>query len=165
MFDSNKPQQAVIGWLDTATFETVVDSTPLISIDLVVCNAQGEYLFGMRNNRPAQGYWFVPGGRVQKNETLDAAFQRLTQGELGIRLARSQGKFKGVYEHFYQDSIFGEQIATHYLVLAYEISLTDVAARLDTKQHTDMLWVEPTNFSQYQIHRYSLDYFKNQHEL
>lgn len=47
-------------------FATVVRSTPLISIDLIVENAHGEFLLGKRLNRPAQGYWFVPGGRVQK---------------------------------------------------------------------------------------------------
>ena len=77
------------GWLDVTTFETVVASTPLISIDLLVQNEHGEYLLGLRNNRPAQGYWFVPGGRVLKNETLDGAFKRLTFEELGIELKRS----------------------------------------------------------------------------
>ena len=62
---------------------------PLISIDLLVQNEHGEYLLGLRNNRPAQGYWFVPGGRVLKNETLDGAFKRLTFEELGIELKRS----------------------------------------------------------------------------
>jgi colanic acid biosynthesis protein WcaH len=47
-------------------FATVVRSTPLISIDLIVENESGEFLLGKRTNRPAQGYWFVPGGRVQK---------------------------------------------------------------------------------------------------
>lgn len=89
------------GWLDAETFQTVVASTPLISIDLLVENEQGEYLLGMRNNRPAQGYWFVPGGRVQKNETLDEAFKRLTRMELGVELERTDARFKGVYEHFY----------------------------------------------------------------
>ncbi len=88
---------------------TVVESNPLVSIDLPVQSEQGEYLLGVRKNRPAQGHWFVPGGRVQKNETLDAAFRRLTSQELGIEPERSTATFKGVYQHFYPDSIFGEQ--------------------------------------------------------
>jgi colanic acid biosynthesis protein WcaH len=51
-------------FLDDTTFKTVIASTPLISIDLVVKNTKGEYLLGYRNNRPAQGFWFVPGGRI-----------------------------------------------------------------------------------------------------
>jgi colanic acid biosynthesis protein WcaH len=39
-------------YLDTATFATVIDSTPLVSIDLIVKNAEGEVLVGERVNRP-----------------------------------------------------------------------------------------------------------------
>ena len=52
-------------FLSQQAFATVVESTPLISIDLIVENEQGEILLGKRTNRPARGYWFVPGGRVQ----------------------------------------------------------------------------------------------------
>ncbi|HAH56817.1 MAG TPA: GDP-mannose mannosyl hydrolase, partial [Bacteroidales bacterium] len=79
-------------------------------------NKKGEYLLGLRKNQPAQGYWFVPGGRVQKNETLDIAFQRLVQEELGVKLERSQAQFNGLFEHFYKESIFGEYVSTHYVV-------------------------------------------------
>jgi len=51
-------------FLSQEDFATVVRSTPLISIDLVVENERGEFLLGQRTNRPAQGYWFVPGGRA-----------------------------------------------------------------------------------------------------
>lgn len=156
--DSVNQQQAE-GWLDAAAFETVVASTPLISIDLLVKNKKGEYLLGLRKNRPAQGYWFVPGGRIQKNETLDAAFQRLAQEELGVQLERSQARYNGLFEHFYKESIFGEHVSTHYVVLAYEVALSDEAYCLDAKQHSDMMWVKPENLNQYPVHRYSLNYF------
>jgi hypothetical protein len=42
-------------WLDRDTFKTIIDTTPLVSIDLLVRNAQGQILVGKRVNRPAQG--------------------------------------------------------------------------------------------------------------
>lgn len=113
-------------WLTDETFCTVVASTPLVSIDLVVQNAKGEILLGQRLNRPAQGFWFVPGGRVRKNESLDAAFRRLTLGELGLAFERQQARLLDVYEHFYADSVFGAAGAnpdTHYVVLGYHLRL------------------------------------------
>lgn len=118
-------------WLSDDTFRTVVASAPLVSIDLVVENTAGEILLGERLNRPAQGFWFVPGGRVQKNETLDDAFIRLTLTELGHTFERDHARFLGVFEHFYQDSVFGLPGVsnsaggpdTHYAVLAYHLSL------------------------------------------
>ncbi|WP_338062250.1 NUDIX domain-containing protein [Vibrio variabilis] len=69
-------------YLDKETFTTVIESTPLVSIDLLIENSKGQVLLGLRNNRPAQGFWFVPGGRILKNEKLDDAFMRLCQEEL-----------------------------------------------------------------------------------
>lgn len=110
-------------FLPADTFKTVVASTPLVSIDLLVRNLQGELLLGERLNRPAQGSWFAPGGRILKNETLDTAFARLTQEELGQPFRRDQARLLGVYEHFYTDSVFGEAPDTHYVVIAYALEL------------------------------------------
>lgn len=55
-------------------FRQVVQNTPLFAIDLVVLNGKNEILLGLRKNPPAQGYWFVPGGRVFKGESLDDGF-------------------------------------------------------------------------------------------
>lgn len=112
-------------WLSDDTFRSVVASTPLASIDLVVTNAEGKILLGQRLNRPAQGYWFVPGGRILKGETLDVAFKRLTQHELAKAFPRDRARLLGIYEHFYADSVFGEtgNPNTHYVVLGYQLAL------------------------------------------
>ncbi len=110
-------------WLPDQVFKTVIQSTPLISIDLVVRNEKNEVLLGKRLNAPAKDYWFVPGGRIQKDESLDDAFKRLINEELGLNLniKRLETNFLGVYEHFYDDNVFDELTSTHYIVLGYEI--------------------------------------------
>ncbi|MBA4501510.1 GDP-mannose mannosyl hydrolase [Marinobacterium marinum] len=134
-------------WIDNDTFKTIVDTTPLVSIDLVVENANGEILLGQRTNRPAQGYWFVPGGRVLKDESLDAAFRRLTQAELGQVFERSQARLLGVYEHFYSDSVFGKgegNPSTHYVVLGYHLKLdADMVLTPPKQQHSAYSWWSP----------------------
>ena len=141
-------------WLSDATFRTVVAAMPLVSIDLVVENAAGEILLGERRNRPAQGFWFVPGGRIRKNETLDAAFRRLTEAELGQVFERGQAVLLGVYEHFYCDSVFGAADATdprgapdtHYVVLAYRLRVTDSAVLNPPEtQHGRYRWWRPAD--------------------
>ena len=105
-------------------FEVVIRSTPLVSIDIILKNTIGEVLLGKRNNRPAKGNWFVPGGRVLKDEPLDVAFKRLIQNELALKEEVSS-KFRGVYQHFYDDNFLGNNFATHYVVLAYEVNFND----------------------------------------
>jgi len=79
----------------------VIQKSPLVSIDLVVRDFEGRILLGRRINEPAKGMWFVPGGRIRKDENLDDAFARISSSELGIEYQRSQAGFIGVFEHKY----------------------------------------------------------------
>ncbi len=141
-------------------FATVVRSAPLVAIDLIVENARGEYLFGQRINRPAQGYWFVPGGRVQKDEPLHMAFERLTEAELGLRLSMSAGKFYGVWQHFYDDNFSGEDFSTHYIVLGFRLRVQQNELQLPDAQHEAYRWLTPEALLDCEnVHDNSLAYF------
>lgn len=126
-------------FLDNSTFSTVIASTPLVSIDIIVQNSMGQILLGERKNRPAQGYWFVPGGRILKNESLAAAFARLTLAELGSEFAITDAAMQGPYDHFYTDSVFGDAPSTHYVAIAYRLLVSQLAA-LPQQQHSAYRW-------------------------
>lgn len=126
-------------FLDQATFTTVLASTPLVSIDLIVQNSQGQILLGERKNRPAQHYWFVPGGRILKNESLALAFKRLTLAELGVELSIQAASLQQPYDHFYTDSVFGDTPSTHYVAIAYRVLVTELTT-LPEQQHRAYRW-------------------------
>jgi len=139
-------------------FLAVVRDTPLVSIDLVVPDAQGRLLMGQRINEPARGSWFVPGGRILKDEPLDDAFVRLTSIELGVTLARTDAHLLGVHTHLYETNFAGVPgITTHYVVLAYRVDLSAGLDTLPRVQHSSYRWwgrdeaiasgqVHPNNF-------------------
>ncbi len=130
--------------LSTQDFLTVVRLAPLVSLDLVVLNHRGQVLVGLRTNRPAEGYWFVPGGRIQKDERLDAAFRRLTGEELGHPRSLSDASPLGVYEHLYEDNFAGEPgVSTHYVVIAHRLVLDLDLASLPGAQHARWRWMHP----------------------
>ncbi len=142
---SLESKRVVKPFLNDDYFKAVIDSVPLVSIDLVVRNSQGDVLLGQRLNKPAQGYWFVPGGRIRKNESLDLAFKRLTLNELRIELDIQSASYLGLYEHFYCDSIYtdesgDESVSTHYLVNGFEIVLPTEKISLPTVQHDAYKW-------------------------
>lgn len=146
-------------YLKKETFTTVIASTPLISIDLVAKNIKGEYLLGFRTNRPAKNFWFFPGGRVLKGESMGDAFTRLCKNELGLTAIRNDAKFLGPYEHFYQDYVFGEDVSTHYVVLAYELTIDIDKAGLPTEQHNDYNWFTKVELlARDDVHIYSKRY-------
>ena len=130
--------------MDDAMLINVIEATPLVSIDLIVRNPRAEVLLGLRNNRPARGYWFVPGGRIRKNERIHSALQRIAAAEIGWTPDPAVTRFAGVYEHLYPDNYLERPgIGTHYVVLAYEIDVgTDIPLAADD-QHTALRWWTP----------------------
>lgn len=129
-------------FLEQHTFSNVIKHTPLISIDLVVENEKGSFLLGQRLNKPAQNYWFVPGGRVQKNETLETAFLRLTQTELGKAYNIEDAVLIGPFTHLYDDNVFGDDFGTHYVVLAYRLRIQSQLVNLPMyEQHSKYQWL------------------------
>ena len=153
--------------LDDQTFKTVVDSTPLISIDIILKKGN-KVLLGKRVNKPAQGYFFSIGGRINKNETINNAMVRIALDELNIDLKLTSGrkhswvapKFIGVFEHFYDDSIF-ENISTHYINLAYEVEVVEIPD-LPTDQHNEYQWLTIDELLESkQVHKYVKDCFKD----
>lgn len=128
--------------LSDAHFRDMVASMPLVSVDLVVVRGGCEVLLGLRNNRPAQGYWFVPGGRVLKDERRADALSRVALRELGLNLAEHPLAFIGPFEHFYADCFVGEVgVSTHYVVLAHRV---EVPAGFEVQggddQHSALRW-------------------------
>jgi len=144
--------------LNNQTFKTVINSTPLISIDLLV-KKDNKILLGKRINKPAQNYLFSIGGRVYKNETINGVMMRIAKNELNIEL-KSTPRFLGVFEHFYDDSIY-QNVSTHYVNLAYEIEIEDTP-NLPTEQHNEYQWLTINELlKSKQVHKYVKDYFKD----
>jgi colanic acid biosynthesis protein WcaH len=123
---------------------TVVTLAPMVSIDLVVVDRDARILVGKRTNEPALGTWFVPGGRVLKNETLDEAFERIAIDELGSGdWSRESARPLGVFEHLYPTNFTGSNgVGTHYVALAYAIPANGLRLdQLPLDQHSAVEWV------------------------
>jgi len=144
-------------WLD------VIRHTPLVSIDLVLRNAAGEALLGLRNNEPARNTWFVPGGAIKKNETLDAAFARISLSEIGIELSRADARLLGVYEHHYATNFANVPgVPTHYVVIGYELMLEDFTLQPADEQHRQMALMLPEELlARDDVHENTKAYFRS----
>jgi len=152
--------------LSAETFLGVVSATPLVAVDLVVVRGGTEVLLGLRNNRPAQGFWFVPGGRILKNEPIQTALARVASNELGLQLGAlpQLPQLLGAFEHFYPDCFAGSAetvgVSTHYVVLGHlvQVHADFVVPGLDA-QHAELRWW-PLAEAQASpvVHRFTKDY-------
>jgi colanic acid biosynthesis protein WcaH len=125
--------------LDAETFLRIVNATPLVSIDLVIRNDRDQVLLGKRLNRPAQGFWFVPGGRIRKNEQVKDALKRISLAEVGVETGEPH--LIGVFDHIYDDNFAGQPgINTHYVVIAFEHRFAPDRELRPDSQHSDLRW-------------------------
>jgi colanic acid biosynthesis protein WcaH len=148
--------------LTLADLSTVVRLAPLVAIDLIIRNARNEVLLGLRNNEPAKGFYFVPGGMILKNERLRDAFARLLRNETNYAASLDDARPIGVYEHFYENNRFGNDgYGTHYVVLGYELKLADRAALKADAQHSELRWwSERELLASDQVHDNAKAYFR-----
>jgi colanic acid biosynthesis protein WcaH len=128
--------------LDSKNFKTIVENTPLVSIDLcIICDSQ--ILLGKRSNEPLRGIWFTPGGRILKNETWQDCLRRVASSELLLEV-RDPNDFRlmGVWDHFYENSAVDEGISTHYVNLPHCIYMKKKPNFQIDEQHEEMSWFD-----------------------
>ena len=133
-----------ISELSDENFAQVIRFAPLVSIDIIIRNPRGAIMLGLRNNEPAKGYYFVPGGRIRKGETLHKAFRRILKSETGHYGRLEDQRFLGVYEHFYPNNRSGNaDFGTHYVVLAYQLDWPSDTLAVRDEQHSKFEWMTP----------------------
>ncbi|MDH5471659.1 MAG: GDP-mannose mannosyl hydrolase [Gammaproteobacteria bacterium] len=144
-------------------FLNIIDQTPLVSIDLIIENPEGKILLGMRNNKPAQNYWFVPGGRIRKNETLEQAMKRISKTELGFEIDINDTELIGAYDHIYTDNFANaKDINTHYVALGHRYKLKNEIPITIDNQHNKILWLNIRDLlNRDDVHQNTRAYFIN----
>lgn len=128
--------------LDKEIFKTVVKNTPLVSIDLCIVWEE-KILLGKRKNDPLKGFFFTPGGRILKNEAHFDCLKRVARSELGLIIDDlKQAELMGVWDHFYENSVFGEGVSTHYVNLPHCIYYDKKPEILLDDQHDTFVWCD-----------------------
>jgi|TARA_B110000879_G_C11172652_1_gene514366 colanic acid biosynthesis protein WcaH len=152
--------------LDPKTFQTIVENTPLVSIDIcLVCG--DEMLMCKRNFAPLMGQWFTPGGRIFKNESMEEAFLRICKTELGmLEINMRDFSLIGAWDNFYNNSFFDEDISTHYVNLPHYVKLNSKPEVILDNQHSDFEWFELIDIANNEeFHSYMQNYTKSILEL
>lgn len=146
-------------------FLFVVDKAPLVAVDLVFVRNGREVLLGQRRNRPAQDFWFVPGGRIRKGERMAEVLPRVAEAELGLTSGLGANglvpSFLGAFEHFYDDCFAGNcGVSTHYVVLGYRIDVSgDFEPPGVDAQHAGWRWWPVAEaLASDAVHRFTKDY-------
>ncbi|PIT86324.1 MAG: hypothetical protein COU33_03795 [Candidatus Magasanikbacteria bacterium CG10_big_fil_rev_8_21_14_0_10_43_6] len=131
-------------------FQNTVQYFPTVSINLVIQNAAGEFLFVKRKNNPAKGLYWIPGGRIFAGESLAVAAKRILFGEVGIDQEIDFVSHVFAEEIFDTTAFDAEDFAlytkdthhVHYLATAAYVRLTQEATITLDSQSSDFLWTK-----------------------
>ncbi len=121
-------------------FKNLIKNGILLSLDLIIRREDGKILVGKRINQPAKGFWFVPGGRVLKNEGFQDALHRICESEVGPLKEGYYYRKIGMYNHIYEDNFFGDpDFNTHYIAIGIELFESDIDLKDSMKNQHDEL--------------------------
>lgn len=112
------------------------EKKPPIHVAAAVICRHGLMLAAQRpDEKPYGGFWELPGGKVEANETPEEALCRELAEELGINVKEFEPLT--VVEHFYWDTSFTAIL--HF----YKVSAFD--GEPCGKENQNLRWVEPTD--------------------
>ena len=117
-------------WIDSVLFEQIKKSIPLPCVDLLIL-FQGKLLLGLRNNEPGKNIWFLPGGRILLNESLESSVSRILFKETGLTTKKINQV--GAMSHFWP------QLST--VTVYYTVIVTSDNIILNN-EHSTYKWVD-----------------------
>ena len=144
-------------------FRKIVLSAPIAAIDLLI-QYKKKFLLGLRKNEPAKNFWFVPGGRIRKNEFLQHAFRRILLSETGFFIKTKRPRLHLIGEHFYKNSFISPKISTHYITLSYKVRIKKQLIP-SLGQHRKWHWLTSKEIlSHPRVHPFTKQYFRRKAE-
>jgi len=79
-------------------YDKIAKCIPIVSVEAVIV-IDDKLLFLKRNNEPAKGEWWFPGGRIHKGESLEQALSREIKEETGLQVTNH--KLVNVYSRVF----------------------------------------------------------------
>lgn len=107
-------------------FEQILEWAVIPTFDLVIANGDLGIVLVKRKIAPYQRQWALPGLRMYKNESIDAALTRIAKQEIGLHIDPTSKELLGQYVGRFATEHQRQDLSTGYLIrlpVAQEIVL------------------------------------------
>jgi len=123
--------------IERSLYRKIHSLMPIPCVDLVI--ERSDYvLVGKRTTNPLKGMWFLPGGRLMRNERVWEAGRRIAWEETGLKV--SVVEILGWDETFFHSDPFGHRRGTHTINVILRAYSGRGAIRADG-QHSELKWI------------------------
>ena len=89
-------------YIPQKTYDMILKCIPIVSVEALIV-IDDALLFMRRNNEPARGEWWFPGGRIRKGESPKETLHRKIKEEIGLEI--SSHKFINVYSRVFHERL------------------------------------------------------------
>lgn len=124
------------GFIEQELFAKIHEVMPIFCVDLVI-ERGNKFLLMRRDVEPDKGAYWLPGGRLRRNETIMGAANRLAQGETGLSV--QVVKFLDYTDCHFKADPFGHGKGTHTVSLVFLCRAVGGEAVAD-RNHTRIEW-------------------------
>jgi colanic acid biosynthesis protein WcaH len=125
-------------FINSEDYEKIVCQIPIVCVDLLII-FKDKCLLLKRDNNPAKGQYWFPGGRIHKMETIEDACQRISKLETNL-----QCKF--IRQIYTEETMFIKQddmlYDKHTINICCELEVNDISTLSIDKYHSNFLWTD-----------------------
>ncbi len=135
-------------------YRKICSVMPIPCVDLLVTDAAGRVLLVKRNNAPAAGRWWFPGGRVHLGERRSEAATRKLREECGLTAANLEEV--ATYDVLLPN---GANNVSHGITTLFKIDVVSDEVRLD-EQSGAADWRSPAEWAAFDLDPFVADGLK-----
>lgn len=131
-------------------YRKILSLMPIACVDIILTKGRSrEFLLIKRKDQPVRGYFWFPGGRILKGETIFNAAIRKAKQEIGVSIRPE--RIVGVYETIFRTSRPGVQGGTHTVNAVVIARIKKDALIQFDSHHTEAKWFvrPPNDFKRY----------------
>lgn len=125
-------------YINSNFYNKIIESMPISCVDLLIFS-QDKYLLLKRNNNPAKGQYWFPGGRIHKMETIENACLRISKSECNLEC-------KFIKQICIEETIFLKEenmvSEKHTLNICCLLHVDDVSMLKIDDYHSEYIWID-----------------------
>ena len=118
-------------------YKSIIKCLPIVCVDIIVKNSNGQFLLVKRKNNPLEGEWWVIGGRIEHMEKAENAAKRKLKEEVNLNIDNLL--FENVYEDTFENNAF-EKAPYHTVSLVFSCVIIDFKGIKLDEQSSDWIW-------------------------